>query len=49
MLNFKNWFLALCLVTGLAMAGSVGPWFPLPNFGGVVILWIFKTCIERGI
>ena len=35
----KNMLLALLFVGGLALAGSDGPFFPLPNLAGLVC-WI---------
>ena len=36
----SRWVMALCFTTGFVLAGSDGPWFPWPNFIGLLI-WIY--------
>jgi len=42
-----NSFLALLFLAGLLLAGSDGPWFPLPNAAGVTMVFCFAAVSRR--
>lgn len=45
--RISNWLMGLCIVAALALMGSDGDWFPLPNLCGAGILLVIAALIPR--
>ncbi len=45
----SEWSLAFLFVFGLALLGSDGKWFPIPNFVGIFLMGLFRSKALRAV
>jgi hypothetical protein len=43
----SEWSLALLFVAGLALIGSDGDWFPIPNLSGIFLVALFRMVVVK--